>query len=562
MSQLKLRQKNLTSLLNASEHGLMTVKSNISPQKVDIDGICSKNNKYNNGRKSSMLVFHQKNSKTISIDKFSSSDKNTLTTKSSKTSEVVSTTKEPVSRGFWRDYSSELSKKLWLPRKIDLQDSDLTYLNGFSSNMEQTSFVTKRKTNNVKTNSQTTSCLLSQYLRPDITAEETTSPKVYCRKIRFYPDKDQKILFEKCFGATRYFHNKSLDWIKDNPNTSYSHITLRKNCLTSDKDLSLSDKWQSDIPYDTRQLALKQLASNMKTNFTLLRRKRISHFQMKYKAKRNTSQICHINKKAFNVNTMRMFPRRLKGKISLKRKRNMRRWKREIRSVECDFVVKREEDRYYLCIPQKCQEVVNNPKYDTVSLDPGVRTFQTIYSSEEVGKIGDGTSIGLLRLYERIDKLTGILKETDGRKRRNIKRRCISLRTKVRNIVTDLHWKTANYLCSTYKNILLPSFTVKSMIGRQDRNIPKSVVRRMVLLSHYKFKERLRYLCGKMGSNLYVVNEAYTSKTCGNCGCLGNVGSSAIFKCESCGVEIDRDYNGSRNILLKQLHPTGVDRRR
>ncbi len=559
MSRLKLRRKNLMSPLNALENGPMTVESNISPQRAVIDDIYSKNNKSNMGRKSSMLVFRQKNNKTISVDKFSSSVKNIQTTMSSRTSEAGSTTKDPVSRGFWREFSQEMSKKLWLPKKTDLQGSDMTCLNGFSNNTGQSSFVIK-KTNEMsqpEKNSQTTSCLLSRYLRPDITVEESTVPGVYCRKIRFYPNKDQKILFEKSFGVTRYFHNKGLDYIKEHPNTSYSHITLRRKCLTSDKDLTDDDKWQSDVPYDIRQLALKQLASNMKTNFTLLRKKHISHFEMKYKTKRNPSQTCYVNKKAFNTETLNIFPRRLKGnaRISLKRRRNMRRWEREIRSVECDFVVKREEDRYYFCIPQKCQNVANTPIYDMVSLDPGVRTFQTLYSSEEVGKIGDKTSSDLLRRSERIDTLTSILKEKTGKTARNIRRRCSSLRTKVKNIVSDLHWKTANYLCSTYKNILLPSFTVKSMIGRQDRNIPKSVVRRMVLLSHYKFKERLRYLCGKMGNNLYIVNEAYTSKTCGRCGVLCNVGGSDVFECDSCKIVIDRDYNGARNILLKHLRP-------
>ena len=34
-----------------------------------------------------------------------------------------------------------------------------------------------------------------------------------------------------------------------------------------------------------------------------------------------------------------------------------------------------------------------------------------------------------------------------------------------------------------------------------------------------------------------------------------NVGSSDVFQCNSCKIVIHRDYNGTRNILLKHLHP-------
>lgn len=107
----------------------------------------------------------------------------------------------------------------------------------------------------------------------------------YCRKIRFYPTAKFKILAEKCFGATRYLINKAIEGINkktiDNPT---NHISLRKSVLKSDKELELpenqKEKWLIDVPCDTKQLALKQLASNYKTGFTQLKNKTISHFNI------------------------------------------------------------------------------------------------------------------------------------------------------------------------------------------------------------------------------------------------------------------------------------------
>ena len=45
-----------------------------------------------------------------------------------------------------------------------------------------------------------------------------------------------------------------------------------------------------------------------------------------------------------------------------------------------------------------------------------------------------------------------------------------------------------------------------------------------------------------------------TSKTCTNCGWLNhNLSNKDCFKCNKCCIEIDRDTNGARNILLKEL---------
>jgi transposase len=50
-----------------------------------------------------------------------------------------------------------------------------------------------------------------------------------------------------------------------------------------------------------------------------------------------------------------------------------------------------------------------------------------------------------------------------------------------------------------------------------------------------------------------ICTEEYTSKTCGRCGELNNVGKSEIYRCSKCLLVIDRDINGARNILIKNI---------
>ena len=77
----------------------------------------------------------------------------------------------------------------------------------------------------------------------------------------------------------------------------------------------------------------------------------------------------------------------------------------------------------------------------------------------------------------------------------------------------------------------------------------------MCTWSHYSFRQRLLFKSREYRHcRVVVTSEAYTSKTCGACGVLhSKLGGSKTFKCPSCGVCLDRDANGARNILLRVL---------
>lgn len=370
-------------------------------------------------------------------------------------------------------------------------------------------------------------------------------------------------MFEQCFGATRYIWNHALEYIKENPGTSLTHISLRKDTMLTDKQLSLEEnkhlRWLKNVPFDTRQLVLKQLASNFKTNFTLLKRKIITHFEMSFKTKRNPYQVCYLDKDALDLQHLRIFKRRCKEEFQVRRR--MRRWISRNTS-EGDCILRREKNRYFLCIPMVKRCVPTSPAYKRVALDPGVRTFQTFYSDQGIaGKIGEGLCEQLIDIGIREDKLKSILSKKDGiqkkKTRYNLKKRCFLLRTKIKNIVKDNHWKAANFLCSNFKHILLPSFETSNMVKKElptrARVINSKSVRQMLSLSHYAFKERLLYKASTVGCRVDIVDEAYTTKTCGGCGQLKEMKGAKTYKCDRCGFILDRDYNGARNIFLKYV---------
>ena len=87
----------------------------------------------------------------------------------------------------------------------------------------------------------------------------------------------------------------------------------------------------------------------------------------------------------------------------------------------------------------------------------------------------------------------------------------------------------------------------------QSKKLHSKVVRKILTLSHYLFRQRLINKSEEFTNCLIeIVDESYTSKTCGKCGNINkDLGNNKIFSCPSCKLVMDRDCNGARNILIK-----------
>jgi putative transposase len=125
------------------------------------------------------------------------------------------------------------------------------------------------------------------------------------------------------------------------------------------------------------------------------------------------------------------------------------------------------------------------------------------------------------------------------------------VRDRLENLVDDFHYKTIDYLTKNYETIILPTFESQKLLKKLDSRI----TRRMLLAyKHYQFKVRLQQKCEVRKRTLLICTEEYTSKTCGGCGCIKNdLGRLEVYDCNRCGVRMDRDTNGARNIMIKVM---------
>ena len=126
------------------------------------------------------------------------------------------------------------------------------------------------------------------------------------------------------------------------------------------------------------------------------------------------------------------------------------------------------------------------------------------------------------------------------------------LRAKIRNLVKDVHFKTASWLCQSFQDIIIPPFETSQMVKRAKRCIGNKTVRSMLTWSHYGFRQRLMSKAEELGCKIHVLGEHYTTKTCTNCGFYNpKIRGEKVLTCPCCNVKVDRDVSGARNILMK-----------
>ncbi len=223
----------------------------------------------------------------------------------------------------------------------------------------------------------------------------------------------------------------------------------------------------------------------------------------------------------------------------------------------------REWGRYFLITKKSVLTAEPKIHGNAVGIDPGVRTFATTYSPEQANKMGENfqwnklrpLGIKLDKLYSKRAKLFIRWSKLPDQLRENLLR-CFTkkinkLKQRRNDLVEDLHKRICYWLVTTYDFIFLPTFEIKQMTSKEKRKIGSKVVRSMMDLCHYKFKQMLTWMCRKYGKTLVIVNEAYTTQTQSWDGKLQKLGSEKTISDGS--IKMDRDINAARGIFLRAI---------
>ena len=564
------RKKAKLSVPEQEEGSVVSSKQTFSPTINQPDQKLSKG-------KSATVESPLLRKKKIWRDKLDFSKENTLTTKLSKILDRVSTLKEKGLTPFWTQESKELSKKLWLPTKIGSVDSILTSSKELSkdSPMGESWFSIERCLP-LKKNLSKISSPLSQYSLLGSTASGAIPSKENYKTlvIRIFPTTEERTRLKLQFEQFRWYwyaalrisdshfdniHSKEQKNIYNSSfrdiirkyefvSTEVGNVCFQEFIYHEDRNSFPVPEWW-DKPNDRVICgAIQKFTSSLNAAISNYKAGNCKNFKMKSLSKKSPQEILHFEDLNFpayikNIRSRYWFTTKDRRRVNIP-------YSQIPAKGGVEVVHEKETGRYFLHVPverswfpEEDRRNDNQAAYfhsenRIIALDPGVRKFLVGYDPE--GKcyiIGGKAQKKLISLLKTVDKLESASTAH-------------LLWKRIKNLISELHWKVASFLTKNYDIIMLPDFRVSQMV-KKGKPLGKMTKRLLNMFSFYKFKEKLQYKCDTYGKKLLIVDESYTSCTCGVCGEINKMGGAEVYLCQSCGLEIDRDVIASRNILIK-----------
>lgn len=195
------------------------------------------------------------------------------------------------------------------------------------------------------------------------------------------------------------------------------------------------------------------------------------------------------------------------------------------------------------------------PEGNTIGVDLGVKNLATL---------SDGTVIPNPRALDaRLKALRktqqALSRKTKGSaRRRKAQERVARLHARVADVRADAINKATTMIAQTYSTVCIEDLNVAGMM--KNHHLARSVSD----ASLGEFRRQLEYKTARTGATLRVIDRWYTSsKTCSTCGAVKAKLSLSerVFRCDACGLVMDRDLNAAINIMVAGSAPETLNAR-
>lgn len=386
------------------------------------------------------------------------------------------------------------------------------------------------------------------------------------KKIRLKPTPKQEILFWKSAGVARWAYNY---FLSENERVYKEYLTNGKTGSKSINEGAVrkyinnvlkktTHKWLSEVGSNVMKQAVKDADRAMKEYLQGLREK--PHYRSKHKSKIsfyvNYESLSKKNggfhgEKVGFVRTSEPLPNIPKGtKYSNPR-------------------ITYDNKYWYLSIGYEIPSINTGLTGESKGIDLGIKdlaicsdgkVYKNINKTKRVKKLKKKLKREqrkLSRMIENnIDKYIGNHKPIFKRlliECKNIQKQkhVIQLLNRTLTNIRDnyLHQTTTEIVKTKPSRIVMETLNVKGIM--KNKHLAKAIAEQ----KFYEFKRQMMYKCQKYGIELVEVPTFYpSSKTCS---CCGNIKrdlklSDRIYRCDKCGLVIDRDFNASINLANYQ----------
>ena len=363
--------------------------------------------------------------------------------------------------------------------------------------------------------------------------------KLKTYKFRLYPNLEQRILFEKTFGCSRFIWNQMLaDRIAHYEETGES----LKNTPAQYKE---EFPWLKEV--DSLALCNVQLNLNKAYKF---------FFQSGFGFPKYKSKKAEQSYKTNNQNGTIVL---LNGKVKLPTigwvKVTVHRQPRGL--IKSATISKTATGKYFISILCE-EEILPLPKTNSeLGIDLGLENFAILSTGEKVGNPRFFTSLSKkLAREQKVLSRRALLAKKKGRKLSDC-RNYQKQKLKVARIHEDIFNQRRDFL-NKLSTELIKNHDVICIEDLASKNLMKNhhLARAIGDVSWYEFVCQLNYKADWYGKKIVQISRWFpSSQLCSTCGFNSGKKPLSIreWTCESCGTHHDRDINASLNILKEGL---------
>ncbi|HLC55761.1 MAG TPA: transposase [Candidatus Nanoarchaeia archaeon] len=214
----------------------------------------------------------------------------------------------------------------------------------------------------------------------------------------------------------------------------------------------------------------------------------------------------------------------------------------DIKYLKDSLLIKNKKGNYELRLVYQYE--IKKIKYKIITaIDLGERNIATVCNSRCLKPIFYGRNIrGIRRHYAYMKKKLG---------QKKLLNKIKAIGNKEKRIVEQELHKIANEIVRFAKE--MKSLIVIGDMKGIRRFRYRKLNRIIYSMPFFKLTNIITYKANQQGIQVIKINEMNTSKTCSRCGEMGIRRFQGLFKCKSCGYEINADFNGCKNILKRSL---------
>ena len=348
-------------------------------------------------------------------------------------------------------------------------------------------------------------------------------------KYRIYPDAEQMQFFAKCFGCVRFVYNRMLS-------DRIEHYNLTGKSLNNTPAQYKSEfTWLKEVD----SLALANAQMNLNTAYRNFFRDKSNGFP-KFKSKKNNNFSYTTNNQKGTVYVENGYIKlpKLKSPVKIGQHRSFE------GVIKSCTISKAPSGKYHISILVET-EIQKLPASDMrVGIDVGIKDFAVLSNGEAYKNPKH-----LRKSEKRLAKLQRDLsrKQIGSSNRNKARIKVAKLHEKIANQRMDFLHKKSTEIIRKNQAIVIEDLKVKNLM--KNHNLAKSIAE----VSWSRFREMLDYKSRWYGRELIIAPPDYpSSQLCSDCGNRSSQTKDLacrVYICPECGLEIDRDYNASLNLL-------------